>query len=279
MRADTTDTGPTTDVRPLLHEVTGAGHPIVLMPGGLSGWVQWIDHAERLTERHMVVRVQLRSVELVEAGESFPADYGMPMERDALLATVNALGLERFDLAGWSSGGGVALAFAMKHSERVRTLTLIEPAAMWLLRELGHMTDEARALEASDRELASRDVTIDDLKVFLVNAGLGAAYTAFESHPRWPIWVRNRQALAANAAEWQHEESANDLRRLAVPILAVKGTETAPFLAQMIDDIVATAPNARLLELPGGHACFLEHPDAFLATLETHIDRAKGGTS
>jgi pimeloyl-ACP methyl ester carboxylesterase len=199
------------------------------------------------------------------------------MERDALLATVDQLGLDRFDLAGWSSGGGVALAFAMRHPDRIRTLTLIEPGAMWVLRETGHMTDAFRQLEAFDRSLAEREVTIDDLKAFLVNAGLGPAYTGFESHPRWPVWVRNRQALAAGAAEWQHQESLADLRSLHVPILMVKGTETAGVLAAMVDDIVANAPNVTLLELPGSHACFLEHPEEFREAFEAHM--AKGAAS
>lgn len=264
-------TGTTHETRPLLHEVIGTGDPLVLLPGTLSGWVQWVDHAARLAEHHTVIRAQLLSVELVEADEPFPEDYGVAMERDALLATVDTLGLDRVDLAGWSSGGGVALAFALAHPERVRTLTLIEPAAMWVLRETGRMTATYREMEAGDRALAIREVTIDDLKAFLVGAGLVPPYTTFEAHPRWEHWVRNRRALATNATEWDHQESLEDLRRLSVPILAVKGAETAAFLAAMIDGIVTNAPHVSLLELPGGHACFLEHPEAFLRALEAHI--------
>lgn len=87
--------------KPLLNEVTGQGEPIVLMPGGLSGWLSWIPFAERLSKERMVVRAQLRSIELAEAGEPLPDDYdGTFTERDALLATVDELGLESFDLAG-----------------------------------------------------------------------------------------------------------------------------------------------------------------------------------
>ena len=55
----------------LLHEINGQGEPIVLVPGGLSGWLSWIPHAERISTKRMVVRVQLRSIELAEAGEPF----------------------------------------------------------------------------------------------------------------------------------------------------------------------------------------------------------------
>ena len=123
---------------PLLHEVTGQGKPIVLVPGILSGWLSWIPFAERLSKERNVIRVQLRSIELAEAGEPFPDDYGTCTEREAPLATVDGLGLDSFDLAGWSYGGHVALAFALEYLERVRTLTLIEPEASWILRKTGH---------------------------------------------------------------------------------------------------------------------------------------------
>ncbi len=76
------------DRKALLHEVKGQGEPIVLVPGGLSGWLSWIPFAERLSTERMTIRVQLRSVELAEAVEPYPADYGTLTEREALLAAV-----------------------------------------------------------------------------------------------------------------------------------------------------------------------------------------------
>ena len=154
----------------LLHEVKGQGEPVVLVPGGLSGWLSWIPHAERLSTERMVVRVQLRSIELAEAGEPFPEDYGVLTEREALHATVNELGLDTFDLAGWSHGGLVSLAFALEYPDRVRTLTLIEPEAPWILRETGHAGGTVAGNEAYDRSFTGREITVDDLK-----AGAGDA--------------------------------------------------------------------------------------------------------
>jgi pimeloyl-ACP methyl ester carboxylesterase len=264
-------TGKPAGERPLLYEVTGQGEPIVLMPGGLTGWSSGIPHAERLAERHRVIRAQLRSVELAEAGQPLPPSYSALTERDALLAMVDELGVERFDLTGWSAGGGAALAFSLDYPQRVRTLTLIEPPVFWLLRQIGYPMDTVAEDERIDRELASREITIDDLKMFLVRAGLGDVNTDFESHPRWPIMVRNRQALAASATEWDYTDSLDRLRALDIPILAVKGTETAEFLAAGVDAIAAIAPKATVLELPGGHACHIEHPDRYLEALEAHL--------
>jgi pimeloyl-ACP methyl ester carboxylesterase len=256
--------------RSLLHEVKGQGGPIVLVPGGLSGWLSWIPHAERLSKERMVVRVQLRSVELAEAGEPFPADYGLLNEREALRTTVDELGLESFDLAGWSHGGLVALAFALEYPERVRTLTLIEPGAFWIPRETGQAADALAEDEAYERSLSGREITIRDLKGLLVRAGLGAPGDDFESLPSWPVWVRNRQVLSISRTLWDYADSLERLRSLDIPVLTVKGTDTAELLAVIVDDLAATVPHGRLLELPGGHACHIENIDRFLEELNTY---------
>jgi pimeloyl-ACP methyl ester carboxylesterase len=254
----------------LLYEAEGAGEPIVLVPGGLTGWLSWIPFVAPLARDRRVIRVQLRSVELAEAGRGVPADYSTLTEREGLRATLDALGLRSVDLAGWSFGGHVALAFALEYPQRVRTLTVIEPPAEWILRETGGAPEAVARAEALDRSFAGRAITVDDLKLFLVRAGFGGAGDDFASRPQWPSWVSHRQALSANQAVWDYDDSLDRLRRLDVPILAVKSTATTEDLETIVDDIVALAPRARLLVLPGDHACHLENPKEFLAELRTH---------
>lgn len=255
----------------LLYEVTGQGEPIVLMPGGLSGWRSWVPHAERLAKERKVVRVQLRSIELAEAGKPYPPDYGTLTEREGLRAAVDALGLDQFDLAGWSHGGAVSLAFALEYPHRIRTLTVIEPAAFWILRETGHDAARLGQLEANDRSLSGREITIDDLKTFLVRAGLGQPGDDFESLPSWPVWVRNRQVLSIIGTIWDYSDSLERLRALEAPVLGVKGTETTEDMATIVDQVVANVPHGRVLELPGGHACHIQSMDRFLEELEQHL--------
>lgn len=258
----------------LLHELKGHGAPIVLVPGGLSGWLSWIPHAERLSKERMVVRVQLRSVELAEAGDPFPEDYGVLTERGALLATVDHLGLDSFDLAGWSFGGLISLAFALEYPERVRTLTLIEPEAPWILRALGHAADTLAGNEAYDRSLKGRDITVNDLEDFLVRAGFGAPGDDFESLPSWPVWVRNRQVLSIIGTLWDYTDTLERLRALDIPVLVVKGTDTTEQDSAVVHDLVATVPHGRLLELPGGHASHIENMDRFLQEMTGHTATA-----
>jgi pimeloyl-ACP methyl ester carboxylesterase len=87
--------------------------------------------------------------------------------------------------------------------------------------------------------------------------------------------VRNRQSLSLIGTISDHTDSLDRLRALHVPILAIRGLGSTETDRAIVGDIVANAPNATLLELPGDHACFLEHPDRFLAALEAHIANAR----
>src|SRR3990172_7436958 len=68
--------------------------------------------------------------------------YSAEVERESLRLTLDALDLERPHLAGWSGGGLALIEFAIEYPERVRSLTLVEPAAYWVLRQLGERLDE-----------------------------------------------------------------------------------------------------------------------------------------
>src|SRR5204863_135735 len=82
----------------------------------------------------------------------------------------------------------------------------------------------------------------------------------------WTGWLGHRMSLS-----WQPRalsdlpRSPEDLRRIEAPVLIVKGTRTAPWLGRVADLVADRVPNARLVELPGDHACHLQNPDAGLA--------------
>jgi hypothetical protein len=50
--------GEITEPRVLQYDVKGEGEPLVLVPGGLTGWLSWIPHAERLAATRKTIRVQ-----------------------------------------------------------------------------------------------------------------------------------------------------------------------------------------------------------------------------
>lgn len=62
------------------------------------------------------------------AGEGPSPGYALYVEIEGILRAAEASGFDRFHLVGYSGGGAVALAFAADHSQRLRSLALLEPA-------------------------------------------------------------------------------------------------------------------------------------------------------
>ena len=64
----------------------------------------------------------------VYATPEAPPDYTLDLEVAGVLRAADERGWERFHLVGYSGGGAAALAFTARHSERVASLAVLEPA-------------------------------------------------------------------------------------------------------------------------------------------------------
>lgn len=70
-------------------EVTGSGRPIILVPGGLTGWASWEPFVEIFSKNRTVIRVQLLGVHFGLENRPLPADYSVKTENGALAATLD----------------------------------------------------------------------------------------------------------------------------------------------------------------------------------------------
>lgn len=255
--------------RVLQHEIHGEGEPLVLVPGILTGWLSWIPHAERLAAIRRVVRVQPIHSELALRGEIPEAGFDWRTERDSLLATIDSLGIERADFAGWSGGGRSLIEFAAEYPERIRTLTLVEPAAQWAVEQAG---SDIGDLDDFDRRIAGRPVSEEELVEFLTGpAQMIPPGQDPREDPRWDVWAANRNALASDLALGRPDRRLADLAALDAPVLLFLGTETEGFLVDVVRILEKTYPRARTVMLAGSHACHIQSIDAFLEELTQHI--------
>lgn len=105
----------------------GRGQPAVLFVHSLAGNIgHWAEALERCRAARRAIAFDLRG----HGGSGQPStDAAFAIEALAgdVEATADACGLERFVLVGHSLGGGVALAYAGAHPERVERLLLLDP--------------------------------------------------------------------------------------------------------------------------------------------------------
>jgi pimeloyl-ACP methyl ester carboxylesterase len=261
--------------RPLSVDVAGEGQPLVLIPGGITGWLSWIPHQERLRDRYRTIRVQPIHNELGSAGMKGDPSYTREVAVESLLRTVDHLEIERAHFAGWSAGGKGLLDFAIAYPGRLVSMTLVEPAADWILEAAGESDREHQQSTDFLHSLAGQEVSDDDLARFLYVAGFVGDPAEARTDPYWERAWPHRMTLS-----WLSENlmgsgySVADLAVVECPVLLTKGTETGKVERRVVDLLALHLPNARVVELEGSHAHHIESIDRFLEALESHLQAA-----
>jgi len=245
---------------------SGSGDPLVLMPGGLTGWVSWIPHAEVLSESRRVIRLQLHSVALGLTGDPLPPDYSIGYEVNSLAKTLDELNLAGVDIAAWSYGGAVSLSYAIHNPERVKSLTLIEPPAYWVLRSQGPLSEKALDEQQFLKTLAVDEISAAQLIEFLNFSGIASKGVDARSLPPWDGWYKHRNSLRFGDAPFVYEDDIELVRAFEKPVLMIKGEGSPKYYHDVIDVLGEEFPNAQVVMYPGGHA-------AHIASMEQFMDR------
>ena len=252
------------EVPGLERDISGRGEPLLLMPGGLTGWLSWKPHAEALAHSRTVIRLQTHIVALGLAGVRLPSTYSVAYEVAALRNTLDELALPAADFAAWSYGGEITLSFAIHHPERVRSLTLIEPSAYWVLRSRGPLPEALLEEQRSMQTLAVEDVSAEQVVHFLQTVSVVPEDVDPRALPQWPVWFEHRQSLRMGDAPYQHGDNIHRVRAFTKPVLLVKGEGSSPFLHDIIDVLVEELPNTRVVTFPGGHAAHIVSRESFM---------------
>jgi pimeloyl-ACP methyl ester carboxylesterase len=254
-------------------ETTGEGMPLVLVPGGLTGWLSWLPHAQRLSSTRRVIRVQLLNVQLGMEAQPLPEDYSVKTESAALAAMLDDLGLTApVDIAAWSFGAMVTLDFALDHPERMRSLTLIEPPAFWVLPALD--AEAQRHVAALQRMMG--DISEEQLEEFSHIAAIVPPGQSAWEMPQWPLWVQHRQSLRNSPNIVAYHDDPARLRSFQPPVLLVKGTGSTPYLHQIIDELASRLPHAEVAEWPAGHVPHIISMEPFLNRMAEFHQAAAG---
>ncbi|MBI3023273.1 MAG: alpha/beta hydrolase [Thaumarchaeota archaeon] len=196
---------------------------IVLVPGGLTGWLSWEPHAKQLSQNYRVVRVQLLSVDLGLRNESLPRGYSVDYETNALARTIEQNRLSQAHFVAWSYGAEVTLNYALNNPDKVRTLTLIEPPAIWVLRSRGPLSRELMEEQKKIQSLGSGDVSESQLEWFTHFAGFVPANVDPKKLPQWPVWLKHRNSLRTGDVVYRHEDDIQRVRNFKKPVMLFKG--------------------------------------------------------
>ncbi len=247
------------------------GDPPILLIAGAASSMDWWDDAlcERIAAGgRYVLRYDHRDT---GASTTFPPGQppydGNAFSRDAA-GLLEALNLPATHLAGVSMGGGIAQEIALRHPDRVASLTLLSTGAIGGVdrRKLPGMSEQLEAAFAQPPpdpdwrdENAYADWILAVQKPFAGGIPIDDERVRGIARRTW----RRARDVAAAANHWQvlngpgpdqGGEAGHDVKRISAPALVIHG-QNDPFFPLPHGQALADAiPQARLLVIPGmGH--------------------------
>lgn len=260
---------------PLAVHAEGSGPRVVCLHSSTGSHAQWRTLQQRLAARWQVLAPDLHGH---GASPGWPVGGSATLHVDAA-AVAHAAGLhegEAVHLVGHSYGAAVALQVALRHPLQVRSLTLYEPVAFGLLREMAPTDaalEEIEAVAASVAALVNLGALQDAARVFVGYWGGAAAWAAMNEAQQRSVVARivtvPRHFEALFAAAW----NAPVLRRLRMPVLLMRGECTRAAARRVSELLAAALPQAQSVELYGaGHLGPITHRDTVAAWMLGHLD-------
>ncbi|MFD9567281.1 alpha/beta fold hydrolase [Streptomyces sp. NPDC059994] len=274
----------TPDGTELAYHVRGEGEPLLCVPGGPMRASAYLGDLGGLSARRRMILLDLRGT-----GDSGvpadPATYRCDRQVADVEALRDHLGLDRVDLLAHSAGGDLALLYAARHPQRVRTLTLVTARA----RALGvDFTEEHRreaaalrtaepwfeaAYDAYERIWAGSDADADWDAITPFFYGRWDA--AARAHAAADVEQTNAEAAEVYASSGAFSPAAARavMETLDAPVLLITGELDSGPLPRVAADIAELFPRAELTVLPGsGHHPWLDDPQGFTRTVTAFLE-------
>lgn len=254
------------------HDV-GSGFPVLLIHGsgpGVSAWANW-----RLTIPALATARRVLAPDMVGFGFS-ERPLGIRYNLDTWVAQaigfLDALQIEQADLVGNSFGGGLALALAIRHPQRVRRLVLMGAAgvsfpitagldAVW-----GYQPSIANMRALLDIFAFDRKLVSDELAELRFKASIQPGFQeAFQS--MFPVPRQTRVDALASREE--------DIRALPHETLVVHGREDQVLPLQNSLTLAAWISRAQLHVFGRcGHWTQIEHATRFNLLVQNFLAEA-----
>jgi 2-succinyl-6-hydroxy-2,4-cyclohexadiene-1-carboxylate synthase len=235
---------------------------VVLVHGFTQTHRSWDVVIGALAPRHEVVALDA-------PGHGELADVGLDLWQGARLVAQQG---GRAAYVGYSMGGRLCLHVALAHPDFVEALVLVGATA-------GIRDEGERARRRRDDEERAARIERDGVDAFLRE---WLAQPLFASLPHEARGLDDRRTntaagLAASlrlAGTGAQQPLWNRLAELDMPVLLVAGERDERFTALAHEMEHEIGGNARVALVAGaGHAAHLERPDAFVAVMETFLDR------
>ncbi len=233
----------------LYYEEHGKGAPIVCIHGAGSSALMWADAVEELVRLGRVTAYDRRGCTRSERPEPYERT-SVAEQADDAAALLDALAATPPVVIGRSYGGAVAIDLALRYSDRVRALVLLEGDALGLSPAALEWT---KAIGDRLREVAAQD-GVDAVYEALIGAFLGeSAWDSLPDEVRRILTQNGPAVLAELAYVDEVMPDAAAFARIDKPTLLVAASESPSEQREMTEAMARVLSNARSAPVAGGH--------------------------
>ncbi len=221
----------------MYYEIFGEGKPLVLIHGGLGNADYWESQIAAFSEQYQVIAPDSRGHGRSTFSEQ---TIGYSLMASDVLALMDHLGVEKFDLVGWSDGGIIGLDLAINHPERVNKI--VAYGANYSVSGLRSDIEEDETfntyIEKTIEDYLKLSPTPDQLDPFLENIS-----TMWSTEP---------------------EYTSEQLGGITVPMLILDGDNDEAILTEHTEEMAGLISTSELFLIPGtGHFAMWEKPEEF----------------
>ncbi len=252
----------------LFYRESGQGEPILWIMGLGNDHRGWAYQVPAFRDRFRCITYDNRDV-----GQSHLADgpYTVADLAEDAVGLLDALGVERAHVVGFSMGGAQAQELAIRHSERVRRLVLCNTYTSRDARGTAVFRGQAFLRERLGREEYQR-VTLPSVYTYRDYERPGFIEQTIQAilndpHPQ------PQEAYARQVEATVSFDSEDRLGQVQAPALLLFGEEDVLTPLRFARALEAGIPNATLRLVPGaGHGLPWSHPEEFNRIVRTFLE-------
>lgn len=243
---------------------TGAGAPVVLVHSSACTGGQWRPLAVRLDAGFHMLTPDLYGY---GATADWPGTRPLAVaDEAALIHAVIDIAAEPVHLVGHSYGGAVALRAAAERPDKVARLTLIEPAAFYLLRQGGPrewpLYREIDGLAATLTTGAANGDYRRAMARFVDYWNGDGAWTAMTQEAQTNMVACVHKIAAEFHAIFAETATIETYRHFHMPVTILRGGRSPKPVVRIAELLAMAVPQARLItHAEAGHMMPMTHPD------------------
>lgn len=242
---------------------SGSGTPVVFIHGSLGDYRSWEPQRKLFSDEFRVITYS-RRYNYPNQNPLSEIIYSPENEAEDLARLLQGLNIDKAHLVGHSYGGIVALNFAKKYPDMVRSVVVSEPPlANWLPKIEGGQAEIERLYNTLLRPVQiafdlrdTADVLRHTFNYFLVSDQLpeDAKSTIIANFAELKALVNSSNPFSALTQE--------EVSKLTMPVMIITAGNTLPMLRLTNAELVRSIPGANHFHLPeGSHDLWTTHSD------------------